>query len=123
MRFYCISPDEKKCPFLLSPPRSRHQPGHPAFDVLRVLAVLVRSDPGSALRQILQEKHRAAADSIAGRSNRQEIVLAEAAARIRRYTGMALTAKHDRPMAMLDPNGLRRRQQPSLRRGRMRSPF
>lgn len=52
-------------------------------------------------RQLLQQKNPSTAGSIAGRSNRQEIILAEAAARIRRYTGLTLTAKHDRPLIVV----------------------
>jgi len=52
-------------------------------------------------RQMLMKENPTAAALIAGRNNRQETVLTEAATRIRRYTGLSATAKHDRPLIVV----------------------
>jgi hypothetical protein len=52
-------------------------------------------------RLLLQQQGSPAASLIAGRTNRQEILLAEAANRIRRYTGLSSTAKHDKPLIVV----------------------
>jgi hypothetical protein len=68
--------------------------------MIRSAFLLFMFDPtqDQRFRQLLREKLPAAAALIAGRNNRQEILLAEAAARIRRYTGLSATAKHNRPL-------------------------
>jgi len=71
--------------------------------LIRSAFLLFLFDPtqDQRFRQLSQKRFPDAAPLSSGRNNRQETVLVEAATRIRRYTGLSSTAKHDKPLIVV----------------------
>jgi hypothetical protein len=67
----------------------------------RMLLFLFDPTQDQRFRKLCQEKENASLSPAGGRTSRQEMVLHEAAARVRRYAGLAQTAKHNRPLVVV----------------------
>ena len=87
--------------------RHGDEPRYPALGPVAGPDVPLRSDAGHALPQALQRQDgRSPDDGASGtlqreRAVRQDTVLSEAAQRVRRYTGLAQSQKHERPLIVV----------------------
>jgi len=71
------------------------------FASSRMLLFLFDPTQDQRFRKLCQEKEYASPSLSGGRTSRQEMVLHEAAARVRRYAGLAQTARHNRPLVVV----------------------
>jgi hypothetical protein len=67
----------------------------------RLLLFLFDPTQDQRFRKLCLEEPNASPSLVSGRTSRQEAVLHEAAARVRRYTGLSHTAKHNRPLIVV----------------------
>ena len=75
------------------------QPGDPAHGTIAGFVLRCRSHTGQPLPPTL--RWRASARRAAAKLSRQEPILQEAAARVRRHTGLKQTEKHNRPLIVI----------------------
>src|SRR5207302_9284038 len=67
----------------------------------RLLLYLFDPTQDARFRKLCQQRCAISETALGGRSTRQESVLLEAAARVRRYTGLSQNARHQRPLIVV----------------------